>query len=53
MDSVAPSASAHITTIGVKRTAYGTSGAKRVVLTNHFPVTIPDGTITHYDGMLV
>ncbi|THH11493.1 hypothetical protein EW145_g610 [Phellinidium pouzarii] len=44
-----PSASAHITTIGVKRAAYGTAGIARTVLTNHFPISIPQGVISHYD----
>ena len=49
----APSASSHITTIGVKRTSFGTSGVARTVLTNHFPVSIPDDLIFHYDGQLL
>ena len=48
--SAAPAASSHITTVGVKRTAYGTAGIPRPVLTNHFPITVPENTISHYDG---
>ncbi|KAI5124926.1 hypothetical protein M0805_007353 [Coniferiporia weirii] len=48
-DLVPPSASAHITTIGVKREQYGTAGVARTVLTNHFPISIPQGVISHYD----
>ncbi|KAL5488099.1 hypothetical protein ACEPAI_6207 [Sanghuangporus weigelae] len=44
-----PSTSEHVTTIGVKRKAYGTSGKALTVLTNHFPVTIPKNIISHYD----
>ncbi|KAL5530678.1 hypothetical protein ACEPAF_6936 [Sanghuangporus sanghuang] len=44
-----PSTSEHVTTIGVKRKAHGTSGKALTVLTNHFPVTIPKSIISHYD----
>lgn len=50
--SALPSTSEHITTVGVKRRGYGTSGRALTVLTNHFPVTIPNAIISHYDGML-
>ncbi|KAH8113254.1 argonaute-like protein [Phellopilus nigrolimitatus] len=50
--AVAPSAGSHITTIGVKRSAYGTSGIARSVLTNHFPISIPQGVISHYDVVI-
>ena len=45
-----PDASANITTIGVKRTAFGTSGRVQEIYTNHFKTSIPDGIIYHYDG---
>lgn len=45
-----PDASAHITTVGVKRTAFGSSGRAIQVSTNHFEVKIPEGSIYHYDG---
>ncbi|KAL5508299.1 hypothetical protein ACEPAH_5918 [Sanghuangporus vaninii] len=44
-----PSTSEHVTTIGVKRKAYGTSGKALTVLTNHFSVTIPKSIMSHYD----
>ncbi|EIW61996.1 argonaute-like protein [Trametes versicolor FP-101664 SS1] len=44
-----PDASAHITTVGVKRTAFGSSGRAIQVSTNHFEVKIPEGSIYHYD----
>ena len=42
--------SSHVTTIGVKRTAFGTAGRAVQVATNHFEVRIPQGIIYHYDG---
>lgn len=42
--------SAHIETIGVRRTATGTSGRPLEVQTNHFAVEIPEDVIHHYDG---
>ncbi len=45
-----PDSSAHITTIGVKRTAFGQSGRALNVWTNHFEVQIPEDEIYHYDG---
>ena len=45
-----PDASSHITTIGVKRPAFGSSGRSLTVFTNHFVVSIPDANIHHYDG---
>lgn len=47
---VLPTTSSHISTIGVKRTAFGSNGISRYVLTNHFPVEIPSDIISHYDG---
>ncbi|KAH9899908.1 argonaute-like protein [Cubamyces lactineus] len=47
-----PDASTHITTVGVKRTAFGSSGRAITVHTNHFEVKIPDGNIYHYDVIL-
>ncbi|KZT20385.1 argonaute-like protein [Neolentinus lepideus HHB14362 ss-1] len=41
--------SPHVTTIGVKRTAFGTSGRRMEVYTNHFAVKIPEAVIHHYD----
>ena len=45
-----PDASSHITTIGVKRNAFGQSGRATEVWTNHFEVKIPEANIHHYDG---
>ncbi|KAI0696653.1 argonaute-like protein [Cerioporus squamosus] len=44
-----PDTSAHITTIGVKRSAFGTSGRALNVYTNHFVTSAPEGSIYHYD----
>ncbi|KAI9001051.1 argonaute-like protein [Trametes punicea] len=44
-----PDTSRHITTVGVKRAAFGTSGRSIQVHTNHFEVRIPEGHIHHYD----
>ncbi|KAI9063285.1 argonaute-like protein [Trametes sanguinea] len=44
-----PDTSTHITTVGVKRTAFGTSGRAIQVHTNHFEVKIPEANIHHYD----
>ncbi|CDO71262.1 hypothetical protein BN946_scf184908.g19 [Trametes cinnabarina] len=44
-----PDSSSHVTTVGVKRTAFGTSGRAIQVHTNHFEVKIPEGHIHHYD----
>nr|VWO95172.1 Uncharacterized protein [Ganoderma boninense] len=44
-----PDTSAHITTVGVKRTAFGQSGRALNVWTNHFEVKIPEDEIYHYD----
>ncbi|EPQ59451.1 argonaute-like protein [Gloeophyllum trabeum ATCC 11539] len=41
--------SPHVTTVGVKRTAFGTSGRRMEVYTNHFAVKIPEAVIHHYD----
>ncbi|KAI0750722.1 argonaute-like protein [Daedaleopsis nitida] len=45
-----PDTSPHITTVGVKRSAFGTSGRTISVFTNHYQVPIPEGNIYHYDG---
>lgn len=42
--------SAHIETVGVRRTALGSSGRVLEVSTNHFAVKIPEDVIHHYDG---
>ncbi|KAL6309673.1 argonaute-like protein [Sparassis latifolia] len=44
-----PDTSSHVTTIGVRRPAFGTSGRKISVWTNHFKVDIPESVIQHYD----
>ncbi|RPD77221.1 argonaute-like protein [Lentinus tigrinus ALCF2SS1-7] len=44
-----PDTSAAVTTIGVKRTAFGQSGRALQVYTNHFKTSIPEGLIYHYD----
>ncbi|KAF8529210.1 argonaute-like protein [Hysterangium stoloniferum] len=45
-----PTIAAHVKTIGVRRTAWGTSGRAVQVVTNHFEAKIPEGIIHHYDG---
>ncbi len=47
-----PNTSPDVTTIGVKRTAFGQTGRALTVLTNHFEVQIPNREIYHYDGAL-
>ncbi|KAI0698193.1 argonaute-like protein [Cerioporus squamosus] len=47
-----PDTSVHITTVGVKRTAFGRSGRVLNVYTNHFVTSIPDDNIFHYDGAI-
>lgn len=42
----------HITTIGVKRPDYGTSGRTVPIFVNSFVTTIPEGIIHHYDGAI-
>ncbi|CAE6431878.1 unnamed protein product [Rhizoctonia solani] len=50
--SAAPAGPAsHVTTIGVKRPAFGKSGRAITVITNHFPCKIPTGIIYHYDAI--
>ncbi|KAK7042157.1 protein argonaute-2 [Favolaschia claudopus] len=39
----------HITTVGVRRPGYGSSGRPIPVYVNSFTVEIPDSTIYHYD----
>ncbi|KJA29601.1 hypothetical protein HYPSUDRAFT_31529 [Hypholoma sublateritium FD-334 SS-4] len=43
---------AHIQTVGVRRPGYGTGGRQVPTIVNAFPVTIPDGTIYHYDSVV-
>lgn len=45
----APQISNHVTTVGVKRPAYGVSGRPIAVYANCFETTIPEKTIYHYD----
>ncbi|GJJ07624.1 hypothetical protein Clacol_001828 [Clathrus columnatus] len=47
--SAGPQIRSHVTTIGVRRTAWGTAGRGTNVNTNHFEVKIPQGVIHHYD----
>ncbi|KAI0766861.1 argonaute-like protein [Trametes elegans] len=48
--AVLPESGSHITTIGMKRTSFGTGGRHIRVLTNHFEATkIPEAIIHHYD----
>ncbi|KAF8209462.1 argonaute-like protein [Mycena galopus ATCC 62051] len=42
-------AASHITTVGVKRPNFGTSGRLIPINVNSFRTTIPDGWIYHYD----
>ncbi|KAJ7500499.1 argonaute-like protein [Mycena galericulata] len=42
---------AHITTVGVRRPAYGSSGKPIPIAVNSFTTEIPDGSIYHYDAM--
>ncbi|EIN04651.1 argonaute-like protein [Punctularia strigosozonata HHB-11173 SS5] len=39
----------HVAAVGIKRTAFGRAGKPLRILTNHFPVTEPSGTVRHYD----
>jgi hypothetical protein len=41
---------AHITTVGVKRPSFGTSGRVVKVKVNAFEATVPQTNIRHYDG---
>lgn len=43
----------HVQTVGVRRPGFGRLGRQIKVITNHFPVSIPDAIIHHYDGMLL
>ena len=47
----APLPAAHVQTIGVKRKGFGTLGQVVEVMTNHFPLDIPQEIIHHYDGL--
>ncbi|KAH7105502.1 eukaryotic translation initiation factor 2C [Auriculariales sp. MPI-PUGE-AT-0066] len=42
----------HVQTIGVRRPSYGRGGRPLRVITNHFPVTIPESIIHHYDVVI-
>ncbi|RDX47695.1 argonaute-like protein [Lentinus brumalis] len=42
---------APVTTVGVKRASFGTSGRSLNVHTNHFVTSIPEGNIYHYDAI--
>ncbi|KAI0081731.1 argonaute-like protein [Panus rudis PR-1116 ss-1] len=44
-----PSTGEHVTTVGVKRLAFGTAGRQVSVFTNHYEIDIPSGIIYHYD----
>ncbi|KAJ7932831.1 argonaute-like protein [Mycena leptocephala] len=39
----------HVTTVGVKRPDFGSSGRQMTINVNSFSATIPDGSIYHYD----
>jgi eukaryotic translation initiation factor 2C len=41
---------AHVTTVGVRRPDYGSSGRPIDIQVNSFTAEVPDGTIYHYDG---
>lgn len=45
-----PISSSHITTVGVKRPDFGTSGRPLPIVVNSFVTTIPESIIHHYDG---
>lgn len=47
-----PSTETHITTVGVKRTAFGSAGRPLSVFTNHYAVKIPEAIIHHYDVVI-
>ncbi|KAJ7172992.1 argonaute-like protein [Mycena crocata] len=42
----------HITTVGVRRPDYGTSGKRISINVNSFTAEIPDASIYHYDGVI-
>ncbi|KAF7327058.1 Argonaute-like protein [Mycena kentingensis (nom. inval.)] len=42
----------HITTVGVRRPAFGSAGRSIQVIVNALSTTIPEGSIFHYDGEL-
>ncbi|KAJ4494682.1 argonaute-like protein [Lentinula edodes] len=44
-----PSTANHVTTIGVKRTAFGSSGRPLPIFVNVFETTLPQNIIFHYD----
>ncbi|KAJ7490839.1 argonaute-like protein [Mycena latifolia] len=43
---------AHVTTVGVRRPDYGSSGKPITINVNSFNATIPDGSIYHYDVVI-
>ncbi|KAI0832378.1 argonaute-like protein [Trametes gibbosa] len=47
-----PDTNTHITTVGVKRPGFGTSGRAIQISTNHFEVKIPEANIYHYDVII-
>ncbi|KAH9844266.1 argonaute-like protein [Rhodofomes roseus] len=47
-----PARDSHITTVGVRRSAFGTAGRVIDITTNHFLVKIPDAIIHHYDVVI-
>lgn len=49
-DNVLGIPSAHVETVGVRRSAFGSSGRRLEVQTNHFIAEIPREVIHHYDG---
>jgi len=44
-----PPSGSHITTVGVKRPNFGSSGREIPIFVNSFVTSIPDGNIHHYD----
>lgn len=45
-----PQVASHVTTVGVRRPAWGQAGRGITVATNHFEVRVPQDIIHHYDG---
>ena len=43
----------HVSTVGVRRTAFGKVGKVVNILVNAFPTTVPRGMIYHYDGIIL
>ncbi|KAJ7732583.1 argonaute-like protein [Mycena maculata] len=42
----------HISTVGVRRPDYGSSGRPVTINVNSFKAEVPDGSIYHYDGVI-